>query len=403
MREERRSTSVKIGSINCRSLSKLSDIPRRQSFTNFLRHQSLDILTMQETHAAPLDIQKSLNMLLQANSSCWSSHCGIVSLNKNITITPVLSAIDHRFLIGNVSHVHSKFSPFYIMTIYAPAEPIHRRKFFTSLAEFTPLVSIIQSTLCRLLITGDFNYSPLTRHGAPPSWLDFLAYHMHNCMTRPLDTHPTFRRGSSISTIDYIYATPSLHSSVCSPYIDFINDQWTDHALLTVSLKLISDSNGPGLWRMNPNFLQNKRFVDALSRMLEEYASSLPLDITEPHLLWERLKHKIKQLARSFGRRHASWRTQQLRRLQSKRNRILRIFKQNGALNPLLEVVERQIGSLQSEIVRNNILRAGKHWREHGETSAGYLKRTIATRATSRYIPSLKDTPESECTSDCLG
>lgn len=203
MREERRSTSVKIGSINCRSLSKPSDIPRRQSFTNFLRHQSLDILTMQETHAAPLDIQKSLNMLLQANSSCWSSHCGIVSLNKNITITPVLSAIDHRFLIGNVSHVHSKFPPFYIMTIYAPAEPIHRRKFFTSLAEFTPLVSIIQST----------------RHGAPPSWLDFLEFHMHNCMTRPLDTHPTFRRGS------YRFYQWSMDRS-CSAHSLPQTDQW---------------------------------------------------------------------------------------------------------------------------------------------------------------------------------
>ncbi|KAG0802841.1 hypothetical protein G6F57_021799 [Rhizopus arrhizus] len=35
-------------------------------------------------------------------------------------------------------------------------------------------------------------------------------------------------------------------------------------------------------------------------------------------------------------------------------------------------------------------IKASKHWREHGETSAGYLKRSIATRASQRYISSLQ-------------
>ncbi|KAG0816115.1 hypothetical protein G6F19_012928 [Rhizopus arrhizus] len=55
---------------------------------------------------------------------------------------------------------------------------------------------------------------------------------------------------------------------------------------------------------------------------------------------------------------------------------------------------------VQQEVTANNILRAGRHWRENGETSAGYLKKTISTRASSRYIPSLKATPESEATSN---
>ncbi|KAG0748503.1 hypothetical protein G6F57_008276 [Rhizopus arrhizus] len=112
------------------------------------------------------------------------------------------------------------------------------------------------------------------------------------------------------------------------------------------------------------------------------------------------LKKEIQQIARSFGRRQASWRLQQLRRLQSKRNRILRQYRVSGVLSQLLSVVEHQIGSLQNEITANNILRAGRHWREHGERSGGYLKRTIESCTASRHISSLKESPGSEVTSN---
>ncbi|KAG1391516.1 hypothetical protein G6F60_012531 [Rhizopus arrhizus] len=175
-------------------------------------------------------------------------------------------------------------------------------------------------------------------------------------MTSPLDSRPTFRRGSQSSNIDYIFASHSLHSQSSDPSIDFIEQSWTDHALLSISLKMCSSTQGPGLW--------------------------------------------LQQTAKSFGRRHVQWRAQQLRLLQRKRNRILREQRNHGMLPLLLEIIERQIGALQQEITANNILRAGRHWRENGETSAGYLKKTISTRASSRYIPSLLATPESEATSN---
>lgn len=58
------------------------------------------------------------------------------------------------------------------------------------------------------------------------------------------------------------------------------------------------------------------------------------------------------------------------------------------------------IGSLQNEIAQNDILRAGKHWRENGEKSAGYLKRSITSRAVKRNIESFLHPVTSEiCTS----
>ncbi|KAG1029834.1 hypothetical protein G6F25_012277 [Rhizopus arrhizus] len=46
-------------------------------------------------------------------------------------------------------------------------------------------------------------------------------------------------------------------------------------------------------------------------------------------------------------------------------------------------------------MAKTQILKASKHWREHGETSAGYLKRSIETRTSQRYIPSLQHPSDS--------
>ncbi|KAG1136205.1 hypothetical protein G6F37_012051 [Rhizopus arrhizus] len=147
-------------------------------------------------------------MLLQTKSACWSAHCGIASLNHDITINPVLSALDHRFLLASIAHKNFLFTPFHILTIYAPANPSERRRFYLSLDDFDPLVSFIQTHSSRLIITGDFNYSPLNNLGAPPSCRTLLDQNMLNCMAPPMDMQPTFRRDTSLSTIDYIYSDP---------------------------------------------------------------------------------------------------------------------------------------------------------------------------------------------------
>ncbi|KAG1252282.1 hypothetical protein G6F68_011860 [Rhizopus microsporus] len=134
---------------------------------------------MQETHAATIEIQQSLNMLLQTKSACWSNFCGIVSLNRHVTLNPILSSIDHRFLLVSVEHNNFHFPPFYVLTIYAYADPIKRRKFYLSLLNFAPLVTLIQSHN-KLIITGDFNYSLVNPSGTPPAWRTLVNQNLLN-------------------------------------------------------------------------------------------------------------------------------------------------------------------------------------------------------------------------------
>ena len=124
-----KSTIIRIGSLNCRSLSSTSNIHKRKQLTTFIRTQKYDILTLQETHAS-MEQQPILNSLLKSHSGCWSYYCGIVSLNNQIIITPVLFSLDHCFILVQISHLNNFFDPFYTLTIYAPAESVPLRRFF---------------------------------------------------------------------------------------------------------------------------------------------------------------------------------------------------------------------------------------------------------------------------------
>ncbi|KAI9329045.1 hypothetical protein BD770DRAFT_298861, partial [Pilaira anomala] len=52
--------------------------------------------------------------------------------------------------------------------------------------------------------------------------------------------------------------------------------------------------------------------------------------------------------------------------------------------------IENMISTLQQDLVDTAPIRASCKWRENGEISAGYLKRTIATRAIRKNITSLQ-------------
>ncbi|KAG1539328.1 hypothetical protein G6F50_014529 [Rhizopus delemar] len=109
-----------------------------------------------------------------------------------------------------------------------------------------------------------------------------------------------------------------------------------------------------------------------------------PSPVETSQSLWEAVKVEVKRVARSFGRKQASWQQLHLSRLQAKRDRLLSSQSPTSGLHPSLTRTEKLIGHLQTDMAKTQTLKASKHWREHGETSAGYLKRSIETRTSQR-------------------
>ncbi|KAI7898054.1 uncharacterized protein BX663DRAFT_556243, partial [Cokeromyces recurvatus] len=58
-------------------------------------------------------------------------------------------------------------------------------------------------------------------------------------------------------------------------------------------------------------------------------------------------------------------------------------------VSPQLQIVEQQLASIQKYHAETLALRSGIRWRELGELSPGYLKRTVASRTARQLIPPL--------------
>ncbi|KAG0751945.1 hypothetical protein G6F57_016970 [Rhizopus arrhizus] len=227
----------------------------------------------------------------------------------------------------------------------------------------------------RMIITGDFNYSPsfssqytnstpqIPFRAAQRDWHDFLLTNFNEFTHPSLDNPlPTFRRGTTSSTIDYIFGSLSLFPCVQKSNTEFINSKWTDHALLSIQFKFGSGRHGKGLWRANPYLATNSYFVKTLYRSLDWFCSSRvtpPFDIDSdlrpspvetPRSLWEAVKVEVKRVARSFGRKQASWQQLHLSRLQAKRDRLLSSQSPTSGLHPSLTRTEKLIGHLQTDI-----------------------------------------------------
>ncbi|OBZ80356.1 hypothetical protein A0J61_11595, partial [Choanephora cucurbitarum] len=173
--------------------------------------------------------------------------------------------------------------------------------------------------------------------------------------------------GDSESTIDYIYASPVLFHHLHSSTVDFIN-----------SFTFASHHQGPGLWRAHPNLAHNRYFTEKLTSKLDEFhyllrSSTPPLS---PQEQWDDIKVLAKMIAQQVVRPYQ----RQLTRLHRKRNKLLREHKLTSILPLRLAAIEKQIGIIQQGRVETLALRAGKHWRDNGETSTGYLKSTISSR-----------------------
>ncbi|KAG0734594.1 hypothetical protein G6F62_012504 [Rhizopus arrhizus] len=93
---------------------------------------------------------------------------------------------------------------------------------------------------------------------------------------------------------------------------------------------------------------------------------------------------------RAFFEDYTNWRKKSIKVLQRKRNAFLRSQPPIAIRLQCLPVMDQQIESLQRELVDIAALKAGIHWRENGEKSAGYLKRIHQVRTVEQTINCLQ-------------
>lgn len=393
---------IHIATLNCRGLKKIGKPQKRQHFIRYLRSAGYDILVLQETHATDSFTIEQFNLQFQTKSSIWNSRTGIVSLNPRYSVKHIDSGMDGgRYILADIqlNNHNTEQSIATILNIYGPvgADPIKSR-FYKDLTTIDTVSQALLQPHNNIFIMGDFNYKSEQRRedgtflGTSPEWISLLDDRFLDCF---LDQKQiTWKSGNSSSIIDYVYCSAGARPFVQNTSQQFINNNWTDHAMLGFSFSFQSDClKGPGSWKCNPFLAKKKHFRSALASHLTQLTDDFELikSFSTSQQLWDWIKEEVKRFVKSFQIEDLNWRKKQLLQLQKKRNRFLRQNKHRGLLYTILPRTEQQISALQESIAEIEVLKAGKFWRENGERSAGLLKRLTISREHRRQIRELID------------
>jgi endonuclease/exonuclease/phosphatase family metal-dependent hydrolase len=416
---------ISIATLNCRGLKKTTDLNKRKKFIRYLLTLQYDVLVLQETHADNPDIIAQFNMQFKThnrpNSSHWTPHCAIIILNNKYSLQLLQDGIDNgRFILANIqltSTVPSENdstsnSPTTIATILGiyGRSSIHpeRSAFYSTLLDISIVHRTLHNPQSPVLIMGDFNYSyenhrrpDGTLTSAPPEWLSLLDNFYVDCFQDQKQI--TWKTSTSSSILDFIFCSTPNHYQVSNAKQRFLSSKWTDHALLSISFQYTDqNSRGPGAWKANPFLAARRDYRSALAAHLRSHLDTFNdvQSFSTPQQSWDWVKAEVKVFTKSYQLKDNNWRKQQIKHLQKKRNLMCRLKKTRGLYFGILNTIEAQIGSLQESLAEVEILKSGKHWREKGEKSAGYLKRTATIREQQRNISELRDPDTQELCTD---
>ncbi|KAG2192540.1 hypothetical protein INT47_011653, partial [Mucor saturninus] len=236
-------TNLKIGSLNCRSLALTSYPSTRRKFTRYFRSLKYDLISFQEVRTKDSNILDSLNMELQAKDSIWTQHVGIVNFNPNIRITPIFITHTKHAVFVQVHHINHHLEPIFLLNLYAPSQPSPKKQFYNDIIElplFKDETDIAYFTkYSNFMITGDFNYHHYTsyRSSNSPSphpiisWKQIISQHLYDCINS--DDSGKFTHNHRL-----YFASLTIKASITTSGVNFINTDWTDHALLSIDLVL---------------------------------------------------------------------------------------------------------------------------------------------------------------------
>ena len=109
------------------------------------------------------------------------------------------------------------------------------------------------------------------------------------------------RRNPTIQCrLDFFLISNGLYSKVASA--DITPGYKTDYSMITLGLTIQSNPKGPGLWKLNTSFLSEIEYVNKVKLIINETTQQYKDDNeVDDSLLWEMIRHKIRELSIKYG------------------------------------------------------------------------------------------------------
>ncbi|KAI8327876.1 hypothetical protein BC941DRAFT_458011 [Chlamydoabsidia padenii] len=155
--------------------------------------------------------------------------------------------------------------------------------------------------------------------------------------------------------------------------VSLLRSDWSDHSRISTTFRLGKVKTGPELWRANPMYISMATYQHRLDTLLTDFFNNHHESPMSAQELWDQLKKDIQHITRHFGSKHVDWRRTTLKQYQRKRNRFLRSKPSPALRLQVLPPIDQMIQTILQELNDIAAIKAGIHWREHGERSAGYL------------------------------
>lgn len=102
----------------------------------------------------------------------------------------------------------------------------------------------------------------------------------------------TFHRGSMIaSRLDYFIISQSLESMV--KQVDIMPSLISDHSPLLLKIQICQEQRGPGFWKMNTKWLNNKDYKEQVIDRIKQVVDKNKREKLDPQMNWEMIKNEI--------------------------------------------------------------------------------------------------------------
>ena len=404
-------TDFQLLSQNCRGLTDRKKMAKvlRKVYPMYQKGANRTIACFQETHqmdkftlnlcfrgVSVLDNgernQKGVGILIpESFELCLSKVSGVgrwaIAVTKN---KGVVDATARKLIVVNV---------------YAPN--CHRESitFFQELFyEVDTITDVLtaQGDAFEVAIVGDFNFVLDSSKGAQNRTISVaereLALLVRDAMLSRNLVEPselcrsnchTWRRGTCLSKLDYVFLTRSLMPSVVSA-----SNQWHkfganfDHAALLVSIEAVAEQRrGRSFPKIFKSDIRNEGDKEWLLEQLRQCEDQIPLH-WNPHMKLDFIKTMIR--SKTLELRQMNKFIDNSEEYRNEINSIMAKVPINAENSNRIEVLKLKLAEIEEREAEVLSIKAGIRWREEGEKSTSYFLSRFKARTEGAMMHSIR-------------
>ena len=381
---------------------------KRRSIFSYLKDQNCQFYFLQETYSEPNDekIWRS-----EWGGDIFFSHGSTHSKGVCILINPSLSLKSpieksSKDQEGKIVSINLTLETVIISlcNVYAPNDSQQQQAFLHNLNEYLMHNTNIEN----LIIGGDWNVTlqSLDKKGGTP-WKASAYRDSLISMMEELELIDVFRKQYS-SKLCFSYESKALKVSsridfflVARPLTNWVFNIETkasnapDHKAIKLTLKLLEEKRGPGLWKFNNSLVEDEEYVKLIKQNYpiigERYR-----ELEDKRLRWELIKMEIRGLTIAYSKNKAKKQRKNESDLQIRLDVLDKQIADstdpeltNNALSEK-EILKQKLHLFYERKANGLILRSKARWTEKGEKPTKYFFNLEKRNYTRRRISELE-------------